>query len=173
LGGDLDVESKPDHGSCFMFTLILEKTDDTAKSTAAQVHDIQFLINKEYAKRNPLSILVAEDNKINQLLIKKVLRNLGYQVQIAENGKEALEACRNIVFDLVLMDIQMPEMDGITAAKKILEDPSMERFPHFVALTANIAEGIKERCLSAGMIDYMTKPLNVKILVEVLERLPK
>jgi len=55
LGGDLDVESKPDHGSCFMFTLILEKTDDTAKSTAAQVHDIQFLINKEYAKRNPLS----------------------------------------------------------------------------------------------------------------------
>lgn len=173
MGGDLDVESKLGQGSCFMFTLILAKLDNTAKSTKAKAHDIQSLINKEYAKHNPLSILVAEDNKVNQLLIKKILRNLGYQIQIAENGKEALEACRNIVFDLVLMDIQMPEMDGITATRKILEDPTMERPPHIVALTANIAEGIKERCLSAGMIDYMTKPLNIKILVEVLERLPK
>ena len=174
LGGDLIVESKPGLGSGFTFTLILAKLDDPAvKSTAAAVRDIQFLINEEYAKRNPLSILVAEDNKVNQLLIKKVLKNLGYQVQIAENGIEALEACKNHVFDLVLMDIQMPEMDGLTAAKKILEDPSMERFPHIVALTANTAEGIKESCLSAGMTDYMTKPLDVKILVDVLERLPK
>lgn len=173
LGGDLDVESKPDQGSSFMFTLILAKRDDMAERTSEQVHDIQSLINKEYANRNPLSILVAEDNKVNQLLIKKILKNLGYQVQIAENGKEALEACQNNVFDLVLMDIQMPEMDGITAARMILKDPAIERFPHIMALTANIAEGIKERCLSAGMIDYMTKPLNVKILVEVLERLPK
>ena len=174
MGGDLAVESKPTQGSCFMFTLILEKMDDPASlSTAARVQDIQSLINKDYSKRKPLSILVAEDNKVNQLLIKKVLKNLGYQAQTAENGQEALEACKNSVFDLVLMDIQMPEMDGITAAKKILEDSSMERFPNIVALTANIAEGIKERCLSAGMTDYMTKPLNVKMLVDVLERLPK
>ncbi len=173
LGGDLDVESTPGQGSCFMFTLILEKMEDTTKSTVEKDHDIQSLINKAYAKRNPLSILVAEDNKVNQLLIKKVLKNLGYQIQIAENGKEALEACQNSVFDLVLMDIQMPEMDGIEATRKIFEIPAMERYPHIVALTANIAEGIKERCLSAGMIDYMAKPLNVKVMVEVLERLPK
>jgi signal transduction histidine kinase len=174
MGGNLSVESKPDQGSCFMFTLILVKLNDPrVKSTVAQVNDIQSLINKDYAKRNPLSILVAEDNKVNQLLIKKILKKLGYQVQIAENGREALEACKQNVFDLVLMDIQMPEMDGITAAKMILDDPSMERFPHIVALTANIAEGIKESCLSVGMRDYMTKPLSVKILVDVLERLPK
>lgn len=172
MGGTLMVESILDQGSCFSFTLILSRIDKKGQPDSAGPElDIQSLMNKDYAVRNPLNILVAEDNKINQLLIKKILSNLGYQIQIAENGIEALEACRNNDFDLVLMDIQMPKMDGIEATKQILKSDHQNK-PLIVALTANTTEGIKETCLAAGMTDYMSKPLNIETLVTALEKLP-
>ncbi len=172
MGGDLDVESKTAQGSCFWFTLILSRLKEKEeKKSASENKDIASLIDEGYAKTNPLTILVAEDNKVNQLLIKKVLGNLGYPVEIAENGLEAFEACCNKPFDLVLMDIQMPKMDGITAAQKILKHASEPHIPRIVALTANTTGDIKETCFSAGMVDYITKPLDIKTLVGVLEKL--
>ncbi len=174
MGGKLQAQSIFGEGSCFSFTLLLSKLDkkiDKQKLTTPTM-DIKSLINKDYATHHPLNILVAEDNKVNQLLIKKVLANLGYQVHISENGLQAFEACKYKAFDLILMDIQMPVMDGIEATKKILNEPSQKQFPAIVALTANTAEGVKEDCLSAGMINYMTKPLNVETLVTILEQLP-
>ncbi len=173
MGGSIEVESTPDKGSCFSFTLILARPDRIEEEgETGIVLNIKSLINKDYAKRNPLRILVAEDNKVNQLLIKKVLTNLGYQIHIAENGLQAFEACRIKAYDMVLMDLQMPEMDGLEATKQILSDDSQKGFPVIVALTANVTEGIRETCLSAGMADFITKPLDVETLVTVLERLP-
>ncbi|MBU1544753.1 MAG: response regulator [Proteobacteria bacterium] len=170
LGGTLDVESTPGQGSCFDFTLILARLDEKKDQTQSIPNlAIQSLINANYALRNPLNILVAEDNKVNQLLIKKILSHLGYEIRIAEDGIQALEACRNTDFDLVLMDIQMPKMDGLEAAKQILKDGRKK--PQIVALTANTTAGIKDACLAAGMVDYISKPLDIETLVFALEKL--
>ncbi|MCP4116970.1 MAG: response regulator [Desulfobacteraceae bacterium] len=172
MGGGLAVESIPGKGSCFEFTLILSKMENNGgqKKTEAK-SSTRSLINKEYADRRPLRILVAEDNKVNQLLIKKVLANLGYQIDIARNGVEAVEACKNHLYDLVLMDIQMPELDGLSASKLILGDDTAKSYPDIIAMTANTSEGIRETCLSAGMFDYISKPFDVNTLITVLERL--
>ncbi|MBF0203204.1 MAG: response regulator, partial [Desulfamplus sp.] len=124
-----------------------------------------------------LKILVAEDNKVNQMLIKKILTRLGYSPVIVENGLKAVEACGKEPFDLVLMDIQMPEMDGLQASRKIQENSRVgnirayPKAPAIIALTANITEGIREECLAAGMSDYMSKPLKIEKLTEILTQL--
>jgi PAS domain S-box-containing protein len=108
----------------------------------------------------PLSILAAEDNSTNREVIKLVLRNLGYQVDLAENGAEAVIAVKNKPYDLLLLDMQMPIMDGLTAAREICRlYPDPTRRLKMVALTANALPGDRERCLDAGMDAYLTKPI--------------
>jgi signal transduction histidine kinase/CRP-like cAMP-binding protein/ActR/RegA family two-component response regulator len=172
LGGEIKVKSRPEKGTTFSFTLILSRLNEKSCRPLKKGNaTAPVTAGKDYAQNKPLDILVAEDNKVNQLLIKKVLANLGYTVDIAQNGLEAVDACRVKSYHLVLMDIQMPEMDGITAAKEILAAESSAP-PVIVALTANTAEGIRETCLDAGMTNYIPKPLDIDMLVSVLEQTP-
>ncbi|WP_196139070.1 GAF domain-containing protein [Aliikangiella sp. G2MR2-5] len=115
-------------------------------------------------------ILLAEDNPINQQVASEILKKAGVKVTIVDNGQKAVEACRCKDFDLVLMDMQMPVMDGYQAAEAIREFKAMDSFP-IVAMTANVMKGDKEKCLEHGMNDYIAKPINRTVFFSTLEQL--
>jgi CheY-like chemotaxis protein len=115
--------------------------------------------------------LVAEDNSVNQLLVLAQLKSLGYSANAVANGREAVEAVSTVPYDLVLMDCQMPEMDGFTATQAIRKlEQSTGRHITIIALTANAMKEDQERCLQSGMDDYMSKPLRKDTLGKVLDR---
>jgi CheY-like chemotaxis protein/HPt (histidine-containing phosphotransfer) domain-containing protein len=126
--------------------------------------------NAQMAQDWPLRMLLAEDNSINQRLVLLLLERLGYSIDVVANGLEALEAVRQRVYDVVLMDMQMPEMDGLEATRRIRADVPAARQPHIIALTANALQGDREACLQAGMDDYLSKPIEVEALVMALRR---
>jgi CheY-like chemotaxis protein len=120
------------------------------------------------AGRHPLRILVAEDNVVNQKLAMRLLQQMGYRADLASNGVEAIESVQRQPYDVVLMDVQMPEMDGLEAARRITAQWPQGRRPRIVAMTANAMQGDREMCLAAGMDDYITKPIRVDQLIEAL-----
>ncbi|MFO1327217.1 MAG: response regulator [Rubrivivax sp.] len=121
------------------------------------------------AQRHPLRILLAEDNAVNQKLALRLLQQMGYRADVAGNGIEAIESLARQTYDVVLMDVQMPEMDGLEAARRIVERwPDASARPRIVAMTANAMQGDREACLAAGMDDYVVKPIRVEALVEAL-----
>jgi CheY-like chemotaxis protein/HPt (histidine-containing phosphotransfer) domain-containing protein len=124
--------------------------------------------NQPLGQLHPLRILLAEDHRVNQKMALLMLQRLGYQAEVASNGLEVLEALRCRVYDVVLMDVQMPEMDGLTATRHICQDWQIR--PRIVAMTANAMQGDRQLCLNAGMDDYITKPIRVNELVEALEK---
>lgn len=113
--------------------------------------------------------MVAEDNKINQKLIVRILDKLGYQPAVAENGLEVMAMLADYAYDLILMDVQMPEMDGLETTKLIRS--SWDRQPMIIAMTANAMLEDKEECMAAGMNDYLSKPLRIESLLEILSQL--
>jgi CheY-like chemotaxis protein/HPt (histidine-containing phosphotransfer) domain-containing protein len=121
------------------------------------------------AQRLPLRILLAEDHVTNQKLALMMLKKLGYRADVAANGLEAVDAVQRQTYDVVLMDMQMPEMDGLQATRQIRELLSDPREPYIVAMTANAMQGDRELCLAAGMNDYVSKPVRVEALIEALE----
>ena len=120
------------------------------------------------SRRYPLQILVAEDNPINQLLALKMLGRLGYEPVIVHNGLEAVEIVAKQSFDLILMDVQMPEMDGLEAARTIRRSPSLQLI--IIAMTANAMQGDEAECLEAGMDDYLSKPIKLEMLESMIEK---
>ena len=122
--------------------------------------------------REGLHLLLAEDNDVNQRIGVAMLRRLGHSVLVVENGRDAVEAVRAGAFDVVLMDVQMPEMSGFDATRAIREPWSADTARHvpIVALTAHAMEGDRARCLEAGMDDYLTKPLTINALAAALAR---
>jgi PAS domain S-box-containing protein len=129
-------------------------------------------LDAELASRHPLRILLTEDNVVNQRLALRLLEKLGYRADVAANGLEALEALERQPYDLVLMDIQMPEMDGVEATRRILDRwPDGER-PWIVAMTAEVMHGDREGFLAAGMNDYVAKPIRPQELVAAIRRTP-
>ena len=120
------------------------------------------------AQRIPLRILVAEDNKVNQQLALQLLQRMGYRADVAGNGLEAIEALRRQRYDVVFMDVQMPEMDGLDATRHICQQWLPTNRPRIIAMTANAMEGDREKCLDVGMNDYISKPIRVNELVRVL-----
>ena len=114
-------------------------------------------------------VLIAEDNAVNQRLALRQLKKLGYYADAVSNGKEVLEALRQVPYDIILMDCQMPEMDGYEVSRAIRQQHSVSR-PYIIALTANALQGDRERCLQAGMNDYLTKPLQISDLESSLQR---
>ncbi|MGA2811118.1 MAG: response regulator [Candidatus Acidiferrum sp.] len=117
-----------------------------------------------------LHVLVAEDNAVNQLLVARMVQKRGHRVTVVGNGREALEALEKGRYDLVLMDVQMPEMDGLTATRMLRKsEKSLARHQPVVALTANAMKGDEERCLAAGMDGYLTKPISARELQELLQ----
>jgi CheY-like chemotaxis protein len=124
-----------------------------------------------FASRNPHHILVAEDNLVNQKLIGHILTKLGYTPEMANNGKEAVERNKAQSYDIILMDVSMPELDGLQATKVIRAEEGPQ--PVIVAMTANAMEGDRQVCLDAGMDDYLSKPLQLDQLLNVLEKWSK
>ncbi len=119
--------------------------------------------------RPPIRILLAEDNTVNQRVALGMLGRLGYRADVAANGMEVLKAVELSNYDLVLMDVQMPEMDGIEAARHIRQNVPRERRPRIVAMTANAMQGDREKCIEAGMDDYLQKPIRLEDLTSVLD----
>ena len=127
-------------------------------------------LDPEMATRHPLRILIAEDNIVNQKLALRLLEQMGYRADVAANGLEAVAAIERQPYDLVLMDVQMPEMDGFEASREITRRWPGDDRPRIVAMTANAMQGDRELCLAAGMDDYMSKPIRVDELVAALQR---
>jgi CheY-like chemotaxis protein len=119
--------------------------------------------------RLPLKILVAEDNAVNQKLVLRLLERHGYAADVVENGLQAVAAVAEADYDLVLMDLQMPELDGLEATRRILANRP-DSAPRIVALTANAMAEDRAMCIAAGMHDYLSKPIRPEELVAVLER---
>lgn len=128
----------------------------------------QISVDPHLADRFPLRILLAEDHAVNQKVALQILQRMGYRADVAANGLEALDALRRQIYDVVLMDVQMPEMDGLEAARRICQDWSLERRPWIIAMTANAMQGDRDQCMAAGMDDYISKPIRIQKLAEAL-----
>jgi signal transduction histidine kinase/DNA-binding response OmpR family regulator len=124
----------------------------------------------EMADRSPLRILLAEDNAVNQKLALRLLAQLGYRADVAGNGLEVIAALERQPYDVVLMDVQMPELDGLEATRRIRSQWASPSGPHIIAMTANAMQGDREECLAAGMDDYISKPIRVHDLLSALQR---
>jgi CheY-like chemotaxis protein/nitrogen-specific signal transduction histidine kinase len=138
----------------------------------------QPIVNAKIKKSNyklepaafPLRILLAEDNLVNQKVAIHMLKRIGYQADIAMNGVEVIERLQDHDYDVILMDLQMPQMDGIEATKRILAEFPGHRCPTIIAMTANALEGDRQECLDAGMHDYVTKPVKIEQLAHALSQ---
>ncbi len=161
LGGKMSFESNQGEGSTFSFTVKMEAGSSPEKSDNGQ--------------RGILDILLVEDNLINQKLTQKILMNQGFHVEVADNGKMAVDKFNHRHYDLIFMDIQMPVMDGMEATRQIRKIEALRGVHHervkIIALTANSQQQDKENCLAAGMDDYINKPFNVKKFPLILSNL--
>ncbi len=160
--------TKPIRQSQLYDTLVGLFAQETPK--AAPVTAASSRLDPKMASRHPLRILLAEDNVVNQKLALRILQQMGYRADLASNGIEAIESVGRQVYDVVLMDVQMPEMDGLDAARQICARWQPNERPRIVAMTANAMQGDRDMCLEAGMDDYLTKPIRVERLVEALNQ---
>jgi GAF domain-containing protein/CheY-like chemotaxis protein len=158
--------AKPVHQSSLFDTLVGILARDMAPATPVEGTSPAF--DAGLAARHPLRILLAEDNVVNQKLALRILQRMGYRADLASNGIEALESIQRQRYDVVLMDVQMPEMDGLEASRRICSRWRPEERPRIIAMTANAMQGDRDMCLAAGMDDYITKPIRVDKLVEAL-----
>ncbi len=124
------------------------------------------------ADRFPLKILVAEDNAVNQKVATQTLARMGYRADVVSNGLEVLDALTRQHYDVVLMDVQMPVMDGLESSRRICKKWAKSRRPYLIAVTANAMQGDREDCIAAGMDDYISKPIRVNELIQALSRCP-
>ena len=161
MGGKLTVDSKVNEGS--VFTLSLPLTLCTKKSEEKE--KINYGENKD---NRVLKILIAEDNPINQMVIERMLANRGHQCQIAEDGLKAVSMFQEQYFDLIFMDIQMPNLSGIDATKKIRQIEETNHLPRIkiIALTANALDNEKKDCLDAGIDLFIAKPITAEKLAK-------
>lgn len=158
LGGELKVESEVGKGSMFYFDIPIQPIKSVSKSTSTQDHKINFKGN----------VLLVEDNKTNQLMMRIILEELGLNIEIANDGIEAIEAYKKGNYDIIFMDENMPNMNGIEATKEILKLQNDTNNTPIIALTADAINNARERYLSAGMKDYLSKPLDEKKLIKIL-----
>ena len=149
-----------------LFDTILTEFRHTGETAGNKVTLNQ--VSDNFSKQYPLRILVAEDNPVNQKWIKKILNKIGYECEIVENGKVVLERVSHDHFDLILMDVQMPEMDGMEATRMIRV--CLETQPVIIAMTANVMQGDREECMQSGMNDYISKPVELNELLGMLEK---
>ena len=161
MGGEIRVTSVPGKGSSFTFSLELPVAEPTATAITARVRRLE-----------SLSVLVAEDNIVNQTIIEAMLKQLGHSIRMVATGRAALDAMARESFDLVLMDCNMPEMDGLDATRQLRAGAAGVRDVHVpvIALTANAMDGDRERCLAAGMNDFLAKPVTIAALRAAIDR---
>jgi PAS domain S-box-containing protein len=159
MGGKLWVESKKDIGSKFYFTLKF------GIGTRIETQSVESFQLKKIDR--PYNILLTEDDKVNQMIIARILKEWGYSIDTACNGLEAVELCEKNSYDAILMDIQMPVMDGIEAARRIREK---DKYTPIIAITAYALKGDRERFLAQGMNEYVSKPIRIEELFSAIEK---
>jgi CheY-like chemotaxis protein len=164
MGGQIQIESELGKGSVFSVHLTL------AVATEAVPSATQKRAFREGASAGLLKILLADDNRVNQKVAARILEKQGHQVRIAENGVAAVEEFQRGDFDLILMDVQMPEMDGLDATREIqrLERNGQERIP-IIAMTAQTMRGDRDNCFAAGMDGFVSKPIDLAELQAAIE----
>jgi signal transduction histidine kinase len=162
MGGKTGVVSVLGHGSTFWFTCRLGKGQQVEVRQDTEVAEL--VLTRDYQGRK---ILIVEDEPTNQIVIGALLAKIGLTVDIANNGREALDIVRQADYDIVLMDLQMPELDGLQATKELRALPDMERLI-IIAMTANAFDDDREKCLAAGMNDFIAKPFKPEIVFEKL-----
>lgn len=183
MGGEISVHSESGQGSCFVFVIPVKSVAASALPVAsAKDRNLEFerdlpsseVLPDPQTMNNDLAhtpqILLVEDNKVNQMVATGLLKKLGYQCVIANNGEEAIEKVTALNFDLVLMDMQMPVMDGVTATQKIRALSHPAAAVSIIAITANAMLEDREVCFSAGMNDFLSKPFNKEDLDEKVKR---
>ncbi len=181
LGGTIACESSPDHGSRFTFTVKapVAMHDSVppprlppapADSPPPPANKVARGSNTAFAQRCPMRVLVVEDNLVNTKVLTLILARLGYQAETASNGRLALEQLEQRRYDVVFMDLQMPEMDGIEATKRLRERIPVTSPPYILAFTANASQEDRGACTAAGMHDFEAKPANIDKISRALER---
>ena len=166
MGGTIGVRRNPDVGATFWFTLPAEAVDASLVPKPARPGGI----DTSLGSRLPMRILLAEDNPINQKVGIRLLEKLGYHPDLAANGQEALDAVRRQSYDIVMMDMQMPVMDGLEASRGLVQEYEAQTRPLLVAMTANVLESDRQACRNAGMDDFLAKPVLLSDLHKLLER---
>jgi len=166
MGGEIWAESEPGRGSTFRFTVRAEVVQGKHLDQGETGKDRDC---RNVSGQKPMSILVAEDNPSNQKVIVEMLKSMGYRPDAVADGREVLQALEIRPYDLILMDIKMPEMDGLTAAR-VIRKLQPHKGPRIIAITAFAMEGDRERCLEVGMDDYISKPVKVSELAKMLSK---
>jgi CheY-like chemotaxis protein len=164
MHGDIAVDSTVGVGSTFTVTLPMEAASPELVPAPSQYSTTGQPLSTH------LRILLAEDNVVNQRLAQLLLERLSQSADVVSNGVEAVNAASHLPYDLILMDVLMPEMDGLDATRQIRARLPKERQPRIIAMTANALSGDRERCLAAGMDDYISKPVQLEELAKVLQR---
>ena len=171
MGGTIWVESALGGGSFFHFTANLREANPLVERVESQLSTSAPITSQTALERvKKLRVLLAEDNAVNQKIASRFLEKEGHHVTLAADGRQALAALDRQNFDVVLMDVQMPEMDGFeaTAIIRARERDTGKRLP-IIAMTAHAMKGDRERCLAAGMDSYIAKPITAPGLIEILE----
>lgn len=165
MGGDIWYEKNQNQpGSVFTFTV-----DFSFESNAGNKQENE-AVHENHSLGNDLKILIAEDNEVNQLVLKKMIEKLGYNSTTVQNGLEAVEALERYSYDIVFMDIQMPFMDGTEAVRAIKESASSEKEPYIVAVTAHAIKGDREKYLGMGMDEYVSKPVSMNVISAIIDK---
>lgn len=150
------------------FSDLFEEVLKAVAESRARMHNQDYEFDKDLAQKIPLRILLVEDNIINQKLALSLLNKMGYKPGLAANGEDAVKACLSQDYDIIFMDVQMPKMDGLQATIAILGQRRKTTPPRIIAVTANAMSGDKERCLAAGMVDFLVKPIKFRMIQAAL-----